>query len=181
MSAKPLVTAASLLSRGAFVHTAQVSSIEARRGMVVTPMGPPDDDEIPAPGAASIATPLAPQPAVCIRIYYASERPDLDESVVLDALQAEFTKTDEGGERNLIRAGVYRNDRQVREKHIFHAIDRINPRAEIEVEQLAGAVASLFEPEAMPIPVVVPAQRQRTRPPAKARVAPTVPAGADPF
>lgn len=72
---------------------------------------------------------------VTMRIYYATQRPDLDESVILDVLQARFTK---GEPRQLIRAGVYTNDRQVREKHIYHGIDRDNPRAEIEVEELAA-------------------------------------------
>lgn len=52
-----------------------------------------------------------------IRIYYASERPDLDESIILDALQGL----------------IYRNDRQVREKHVYHDIDRKNPRFEIVI------------------------------------------------
>lgn len=69
---------------------------------------------------------------VTLRIFYASERPDLDESVVLDVLQARYAK----GSRELMVAGVYRNDRQVREKHVFHAIDRGNPRCEIEVEAM---------------------------------------------
>ena len=55
-----------------------------------------------------------------LRIFYASERPDLDESIVLDLLQQV----------------VYGNDRQVREKHVYHAIDRTNPRAEIRVEPI---------------------------------------------
>ncbi len=51
------------------------------------------------------------------RIYYASHRPDLDPSVLLDALQ-----------------GIcYANDRQVREMHLYHAIDKANPRAEVEL------------------------------------------------
>lgn len=66
-----------------------------------------------------------------IRLFYSSERPDLDESVILDVLQAKFEGT--GKARVLIRKGVYLNDRQVREKHIYHAIDRANPRAEIEI------------------------------------------------
>ena len=57
---------------------------------------------------------------VTMTIYYASERPDLDESVVLDVMQMT----------------VYGNDRQVREKHVFHAIDKANPRTEILVETL---------------------------------------------
>ncbi|QDP58334.1 MAG: putative endodeoxyribonuclease [Prokaryotic dsDNA virus sp.] len=57
---------------------------------------------------------------VFIRIFYASERPDLDESIILDALQGL----------------VYANDRQVREKHVYHDIDRKNPRFEIVVRPL---------------------------------------------
>jgi hypothetical protein len=79
--------------------------------------------------------------AVTLRIFYASERPDLDESIVLDVLQDRWGKRDgpalgERGTRVLLQAGVYRNDRQVREKHVYHAIDRVNPRAEIVVEAL---------------------------------------------
>lgn len=55
---------------------------------------------------------------VTIRIWYASRRPDLDESLILDLLQ-----------------GVaYENDRQVKEKHIYWmGVDKLNPRCEIEV------------------------------------------------
>lgn len=71
-----------------------------------------------------------------LRIFYASERPDLDESIVLDVLQAKYQKNKTTGERELVRRGVYLNDRQVRERHVYHGIDRKNPRAEIEVEQI---------------------------------------------
>lgn len=82
---------------------------------------------------------------VTLRIWYASERPDLDESVILDVLQDRYEG--KGEARKLARSGVYRNDRQVREKHVFHGIDRHNPRAEIEVEPLAPqAVALPLEP-----------------------------------
>jgi Holliday junction resolvase RusA-like endonuclease len=57
---------------------------------------------------------------VHIKIYYASRRPDLDESVILDCMQG----------------FIYENDRQVKEKHIYHALDKVNPRAEIRVEKL---------------------------------------------
>ena len=63
-------------------------------------------------------------------IYYASERPDLDESVLLDVLQA---RRKHG---QIVRDGIYVNDRQVREKHVFHHIDRADPRAEIEIEEI---------------------------------------------
>jgi len=71
---------------------------------------------------------------VTMHIFYSSERPDLDESVVLDCLQDRWHG--KGEHRTLVQAGVYRNDRQVREKHVYHSIDRANPRAEIEVEAL---------------------------------------------
>jgi Holliday junction resolvase RusA-like endonuclease len=59
--------------------------------------------------------------AVEMTIYYKSQRPDLDESLILDILE---------------KAGVYKNDRLVREKHIFHGIDKDNPRAEIAIWQI---------------------------------------------
>ena len=62
--------------------------------------------------------PLEGDVAVHMKIWYASRRPDLDESLILDLLQ-----------------GVaYTNDRQVREKHIYWGLDRDNPRTEILVE-----------------------------------------------
>ena len=53
-------------------------------------------------------------------IYYASRRPDLDVSLILDALQ-----------------GIaYQNDRQVKEQHLHHHLDRDNPRAVISLEEM---------------------------------------------
>lgn len=52
-------------------------------------------------------------------IYYASQRPDLDESLILDLLQDK----------------LYANDRQVRERHIHHFIDKDDPRVEILIQQ----------------------------------------------
>ena len=63
---------------------------------------------------------------VDIKIYYATRRPDLDESVVLDCMQGL----------------IYGNDRQVKEKHIYWGFDKANPRTEIVVgtadEKIAG-------------------------------------------
>ena len=79
---------------------------------------------------------------IWLRIFYASERPDLDESIVLDVLQDRYGKAPKDangkpcGPRPLIQAGVYRNDRQVRERHVWHAIDRKNPRTEIALEAI---------------------------------------------
>lgn len=58
---------------------------------------------------------------VYIRIWYASRRPDLDESLILDLMQGLF----------------YENDRQVKEKHIFWGLDKECPRAEIVVEKMS--------------------------------------------
>lgn len=88
--------------------------------------------------------------AITIRIFYASERPDLDPSVVLDCLQDRFEKV--GAERVLTHRGVVRNDRQFREMHFFHAIDKANPRAEIEVEPMQA------QQEALSLPVLETAE-----------------------
>jgi len=73
---------------------------------------------------------------VDMRIYYASERPDLDESLILDCLQDQWTKI--GGRRVVSQRGIYHNDRQVREKHVYHAIDKKNPRTVIQVTEIAS-------------------------------------------
>lgn len=63
--------------------------------------------------------------AVKITIYYASRRPDLDESLILDCMQ------------DL----VYKNDRQVKEKHIiWGGVDKDDPRAEISVWHLQDSL-----------------------------------------
>jgi Holliday junction resolvase RusA-like endonuclease len=90
---------------------------------------------------------------VTLRIWYASERPDLDESVVLDVLQDRYKTVrlpDRHREvipaeprRELVQSGVYRNDRQVREKHVYWGLDRKDPRTEIMVEPLQWQQSSL--------------------------------------
>ena len=72
--------------------------------------------------------------AATIKIYYASRRSDLDESIILDVMQAKFKGPKKS--RVLVRSGVYLNDRQVKEKHVYHGIDKENPRAEIEISRL---------------------------------------------
>lgn len=76
--------------------------------------------------------------AVTLRIFYATERPDLDESLILDILQNRFKTVKQGTtkRRELVQRGVYCNDRQVREKHVYHAIDKRNPRTVIEVRPM---------------------------------------------
>lgn len=75
---------------------------------------------------------------VTLRIFYATHRPDLDESLILDVLQDRYTG--KGKDRVLVQPGVYQNDRQVREKHVYHAIDKRNPRTEIEVRLINGGL-----------------------------------------
>lgn len=69
---------------------------------------------------------------ICFKahIFYASRRPDLDESVIMDILQAKIPNG------NVIRRGVYLNDRQIKEKHIFWGLDKTNPRVEVEITLL---------------------------------------------
>ena len=62
--------------------------------------------------------PLEYELAVTLNIFYRTQRPDLDESLILDLLQ---------------KCGVIRNDRLVREKHIYHAIDKAMPRTHIKI------------------------------------------------
>jgi len=53
-------------------------------------------------------------------VYYATRRPDLDESVILDCMQDK----------------IYKNDRQVKSKIVRWGLSRSNPRTEIEVRPL---------------------------------------------
>ncbi|WP_417821279.1 RusA family crossover junction endodeoxyribonuclease [Terasakiella sp.] len=57
---------------------------------------------------------------IWIRVFYETQKPDLDCELIFDALQDR----------------LYDNDRQLREKHLYHAIDKKNPRAEIVIEPL---------------------------------------------
>ncbi len=54
-------------------------------------------------------------------IYYASRRPDLDPSLLMDVLE---------------RAGVYANDRQIVEQHLTKKLDPLAPRVELLLEEL---------------------------------------------
>ena len=57
---------------------------------------------------------------VTLRIYYASRRPDLDETLILDLMQGL----------------IYENDRQVKERHAYWGLDPENPRTEILIERI---------------------------------------------
>ena len=66
---------------------------------------------------------------VYIQIYYASRRPDLDESIILDAMQGL----------------IYANDRQVKIKHIYWYLDRENPRSKIRVQEIRQVPAAWID------------------------------------
>ena len=57
---------------------------------------------------------------VHLHVFYASRRPDLDESVILDEMQGK----------------IYKNDRQVKVKHVYWHLDRDNPRSHILIETM---------------------------------------------
>lgn len=75
---------------------------------------------------------------VCVRLkmFYSTRRPDMDESIVLDALQAKFTG--KGKNRVCTRQGVYLNDRQVWVRHVYRGQDADNPRVEVWVWPVRG-------------------------------------------
>lgn len=56
--------------------------------------------------------------ALHCNIYYGSERKDLDESLIMDCLE---------------KSRVIKNDRLIREKHIYHHIDKKSPRSIIRL------------------------------------------------
>ena len=58
--------------------------------------------------------------SITITIWYASRRPDLDESLLLDALQGL----------------IYSNDRQIKQRTALWNLDKLNPRAVVTVELL---------------------------------------------
>ena len=66
----------------------------------------------------SIDQPIEADVLMWCRIFYASRRPDLDESLIRDALQA---------------AAVIKNDRQIKAKVVLWALDRDKPRSEIKL------------------------------------------------
>ena len=57
---------------------------------------------------------------VAIEIYYASRRPDLDESLILDAMENR----------------IYKNDRQVKERHTYWNLSKDDPYIKIKIAQI---------------------------------------------
>lgn len=94
-------------NRPAFIKSAKAISYTQAFQLQCPKLSPPIEDDV----------------AVWLRIWYASRRPDLDESVILDAMQGL----------------VIKNDRQVRERHVFWGLDRNTPRSEIVVTPLGSS------------------------------------------
>ena len=76
--------------------------------------------------------------SITMHIFYASRRPDLDESVILDALQEI----------------VYHNDRQIKEKHVHWGLDKVEPRCEIELREISVADGATARPKGRSVPSV---------------------------
>jgi hypothetical protein len=68
-----------------------------------------------------LATLMTGDLRVTLHIFYASRRPDLDESLILDLMQGL----------------IYENDRQVKERHCYWHLDPENPRTFFTVEKIA--------------------------------------------
>jgi hypothetical protein len=85
-----------------------------------------------------IDPPISEDIKVTMTIFYASRRPDLDESVILDCMQSVTTKHPTiKRERIVVRNNIYLNDRQVKHKDIKWGLDKDNPRTEIKVEVIS--------------------------------------------
>ena len=67
-----------------------------------------------------LATLMTGDLRITLHIYYASRRPDLDESLILDLMQGL----------------IYENDRQVKERHCYWGLDPENPRTEMIIEKI---------------------------------------------
>ncbi len=73
--------------------------------------------------SAAPRQPYAGDVALWASVYYASRRPDLDVALLQDCIQ---------------RAGIIKNDRQVRELHAWGYLDAARPRVEFKLTAIAG-------------------------------------------
>jgi Holliday junction resolvase RusA-like endonuclease len=78
-----------------------------------------------------LATLMTGDLRVTLHIFYASRRPDLDESLILDLMQGL----------------IYENDRQVKERHCYWGLDPENPRSEIIIEKIPEIVPKKSPPK----------------------------------
>jgi len=74
--------------------------------------------------AKTPSSPIAGDVKLNVTIWYKTRRPDLDPSLIMDLLQ---------------KVGVIQNDRQIKEIHALHDLDKENPRALIEIVRLEGS------------------------------------------
>ena len=58
--------------------------------------------------------------AIWVTVFYGSRKPDLDISLLLDSAQNY----------------LFKNDRQVKEQHLYWRLDRKNPRSEIIIKEI---------------------------------------------
>jgi Holliday junction resolvase RusA-like endonuclease len=65
--------------------------------------------------------PITGDVKLIVEIWYKTRRPDLDPSLIMDLLQ---------------KTQVIENDRQIKEIHAFHHLDKENPRAKITISSL---------------------------------------------
>ena len=65
--------------------------------------------------------PIAGDVRLNVTIWYKTRRPDLDPSLIMDLLQ---------------KVGVIQNDRQIKEIHALHDLDKESPRAFVEIVKL---------------------------------------------
>lgn len=72
--------------------------------------------------------PLAEPMALYALVFYESQRPDLDVSLIMDCLQ---------------HAEIIKNDRLLREQHLYHAIDKSNPRCVLILAERGDLPAEL--------------------------------------
>jgi hypothetical protein len=112
---------------------------------------------------------LTGEMCISLWMYYETERPDMDESLVLDCLQDRYeseslTKAQKEvlkaagkkPKRILVQKGVVVNDRQFRERHVYHGIDKANPRVELIIEPRMPQQVELQLPVAVPTRVFDP-------------------------
>ncbi len=57
------------------------------------------------------------------KIYYQSKLSDLSDELLCDLMQ---------------KSGIIFNDRLIKEKHLYCYLDKINPRCEVEIEEIIG-------------------------------------------
>lgn len=94
-------------------------------------------DSVPLSARVMLTGPIR----VTVRVFYASPDVHMSGAYVSSRLQPRYSHL--MGKRVLEDAGVFLSPHQVKEEHIFHRVDKANPRAEIEVVQLVPEALDL--------------------------------------